>query len=74
MSATIHCRIDDELERVLDAFAEANGLTRPQAVRELLRRTLTSAPPIDRGWTEGFSAGYADAQEAIAKATGPLRG
>lgn len=71
----LQCRIDRELDRAIEHFRAharlppghpfgGRPLTRSQAVREILRQALTSATPPDRGWHEGFLAGYAEAEKA----------
>jgi flagellar biosynthesis/type III secretory pathway protein FliH len=74
MSARISCRTDRELDKAIGHFAKKNRLTTSQAVRELLRQVLTDADDVSRGWREGFSEGYAEAQKrvngAMAKAVG----
>lgn len=74
-SNRINCRIDKELERALAHFERGfvirgRPATRSQAVREILRQAITSADPPTRGWHEGFAAGFAEAQEAFAQASG----
>lgn len=66
MAYRISSRIDKATELGLRSFAMENGLTRSQAVRELLRQGLGRAEPVERGWHEGFSMGYADHQKALA--------
>lgn len=67
-------RIDNELGRAIDAYAEANGLNQSQATRELLRQILTDAESVDRGWREGFTAGYAEVAESLNRAAAEAAG
>jgi len=69
----ISCRCDPELDRAIDAFADSNGLTRSQAVRELLRQVVGYADPVDRGWREGYAAGQAAAAESFQRAAAEAR-
>lgn len=83
---TLHCRIDRELDRAIEHFRAharlppghpfgGRPLTRSQAIREILRQALTSAAAPDRGWHEGFLAGYAEAEKARQTAmAGPVPG
>jgi hypothetical protein len=64
MAIRITARIDRELDAALRHYAEQNGLTRSQAIREVLRQSLTNAEPITRGWLEGFARGRSEALSA----------
>ena len=69
----ISCRCDPELNRAIDEFADSSGLTRSQAIRELLRQVVGYADPVDRGWREGYTAGMADAAESFQRAAAESR-
>lgn len=58
MARTLTCRLDTDLDDLLEAFAVANRLTKSQATRDLLRQILTDAEPVDRGWKEGYAAAH----------------
>ena len=66
--ATLSCRLDRELDRKIRAYMRRNNLERSQAVRELLRQSLTDADDVTRGWREGFAKGYGEAQRALHQA------
>jgi hypothetical protein len=60
----VQCRIEPELEEALDAYQLEHGLTRAQAIRDLLRQALLDPEPFDRGVKEGFFSGWADGKAA----------
>lgn len=57
-----HVRLDSDLDHGVLAFARRHGLTKSQAIRDLLRQALGNASPVDRGWREGFAQGHRDHQ------------
>jgi metal-responsive CopG/Arc/MetJ family transcriptional regulator len=62
MARQLTCRLDRELDKAIKHYAARNRLTLSQAVRELLRQTLTDADDVTRGWREGFSKAYSEMQ------------
>jgi metal-responsive CopG/Arc/MetJ family transcriptional regulator len=62
MARQLTCKLDRELDKAIKHYASRNRLTISQAVRELLRQSLTDADDVTRGWREGFSKAYSDYQ------------
>jgi hypothetical protein len=68
MAYRISARLDKELDAALRAYARDNGLSPSQALRELLRQSLSDAEPVTRGWREGFAEGKAEVLRAQSEA------
>lgn len=68
MAAQICAKLDRELDVALSAYAAENGLTRAQALREVLRQALTTADPVTRGWREGYTRGRHEVLKAHSEA------
>lgn len=73
MPRQLTCKLDRELDKSLKHYASRNRLTMSQAVRELLRQSLTDADDVTRGWREGFSKAYADYQREHQAGIGKLK-
>ncbi len=59
MSRTLHCRVDPDLDRDIETYASAHGMTQSEAVRDLLRTAL-GMDATDRGYSEGKLEGIAE--------------
>jgi Arc/MetJ-type ribon-helix-helix transcriptional regulator len=64
----VNVRVPDSMAEKLAAFGRANGLTRSDAVRTLLRMALDDLDVHDAAAAEGFRAGRRESLKVTSRA------
>lgn len=62
---SLHVVIDRELDALINAAVERDGLSTSAIVRDALRSYFNLDDPRGRGWREGLAAGIADVQRRV---------